>query len=61
MDTNPLAEEDDILDGVYELTGYEPVLGGKLTEKAIWVDESRCIGCRSVSYTHLTLPTKRIV
>ena len=29
-----------------ELTGYEPVLGGKLTEKAVWVDESRCIGCR---------------
>ena len=46
MDTNPLAEEDDIFDGAYELTGYEPVLGGELTEKAIWVDESRCIGCR---------------
>ena len=29
-----------------DLTGYEPVLGGKLAEKAIWVDESRCIGCR---------------
>ena len=28
------------------LSGYEPVLGGKLTEKAVWVDESRCIGCR---------------
>ena len=28
------------------LTGHEPVLGGLLTEKAIWVDESRCIGCR---------------
>ena len=25
------------------LTGYEAVLGGQLTEKAIWVDESRCI------------------
>ena len=28
------------------LTGFEPVLGGSLTEKAVWVDESRCIGCR---------------
>ena len=28
------------------LSGYEPVLGGKLTEKGVWVDESRCIGCR---------------
>ena len=28
------------------LTGHEPVLGGLLTEKAVWVDESRCIGCR---------------
>mgnify|MGYP005663607309 CR=1 FL=1 len=28
------------------LTGNEPVLGGLLTEKAVWVDESRCIGCR---------------
>ena len=31
---------------IIELTGFEPVLGGKLTEKAVWVDESRCIGCR---------------
>ena len=29
-----------------EITGHELVLGGELTEKAIWVDESRCIGCR---------------
>ena len=29
-----------------EFTGNEPVLGGALTEKAVWVDESRCIGCR---------------
>ena len=28
------------------LTGHEPVLGGLLTEKAVWVDEDRCIGCR---------------
>ena len=31
---------------INQLTGFEPVLGGKLTEKAVWVDESRCIGCR---------------
>jgi len=31
---------------VEEISGYEPVLGGKLTEKAVWVDESRCIGCQ---------------
>tara|TARA_B100000945_G_scaffold105418_1_gene83503 strand:+ start:20 stop:379 length:360 start_codon:yes stop_codon:yes gene_type:complete len=29
-----------------EITGYEPVLGGNLSEKAVWVDESRCIGCQ---------------
>jgi len=29
-----------------DLTGYEPVLGGELSEKAVWVDESRCIGCK---------------
>ena len=27
-------------------TGDEPVLGGALREKAVWVDESECIGCR---------------
>ena len=26
--------------------GLEPRLGGKLREKAVWVDESACIGCR---------------
>ena len=36
----------EVLDETIKLTGYEPVLGGKLVEKAIWVDESRCIGCR---------------
>ncbi len=30
-------------DGV---SGYEPVLGGELCEKAIWVDEAVCIGCQ---------------
>ena len=27
-------------------SGKEPSLGGQLREKAVWVDESRCIGCR---------------
>ena len=30
----------------YVLNGKEPRLGGKLREKAVWVDESICIGCR---------------
>ncbi len=45
MDTNTF----DVFDNseeIDQLTGFEPVLGGLLTEKAIWVDESRCIGCR---------------
>ncbi len=29
-----------------DITGFEPVLGGKLAEKAIWVDEAACIGCQ---------------
>ena len=29
-----------------QITGYEPVLGGKLIEKAVWVDEEVCIGCQ---------------
>ena len=29
----------------FELTGRDPVLGGKLREKAVWVDERKCIGC----------------
>ena len=45
MDTDPYFESE-ILNEVEELTGYEPVLGGKLTEKAVWVDESTCIGCK---------------
>ena len=28
------------------ITGYEPVLGGQLAEKAVWVDEAKCIGCQ---------------
>ena len=29
-----------------EREGNEPCLGGQLREKAVWVDESKCIGCR---------------
>ena len=45
MDLNSIDEVyfDDEFQGI---TGYEPVLGGELTEKAVWVDENRCIGCR---------------
>lgn len=27
-------------------TGLEPALGGNLREKAVWVEEADCIGCR---------------
>ena len=30
----------------FELSGRDPVLGGRLREKAVWVDEAVCIGCR---------------
>ena len=29
----------------FVLSGRDPVLGGKLREKAVWVDERKCIGC----------------
>ena len=29
----------------FYLNGRDPVLGGKLREKAVWVDERKCIGC----------------
>ncbi len=29
----------------FKLSGKDPVLGGKLREKAVWVDERKCIGC----------------
>ncbi len=45
MDTNSIIKSDNFKE-ISVLTGYEAVLGGKLTEKAIWVDESKCIGCR---------------
>ncbi len=28
------------------ISGFEPVLGGELREKAIWVNEANCIGCQ---------------
>ena len=30
----------------HDISGFEPVLGGELREKAIWVDEASCIGCQ---------------
>ena len=29
----------------FELSGRDPALGGRLREKAVWVDERKCIGC----------------
>ena len=29
----------------FKLNGRDPVLGGTLREKAVWVDERKCIGC----------------
>ena len=29
----------------FKLSGRDPALGGKLREKAVWVDERKCIGC----------------
>lgn len=28
------------------VSGLEPLLGGELRQKAVWVDEAVCIGCR---------------
>ena len=36
-----------------EITGWEPVLGGQLAEKAVWVDEAKCIGCQYLSLIHI--------
>jgi len=41
--TNPAFEASNNTD--FALTGRDPVLGGKLREKAVWVDERKCIGC----------------
>ena len=62
MDSNSLSAIDNYVE-TKELTGYEPVLGGELTEKAVWVDESRCIGCRycahvALSLIHISEPTR---
>ena len=53
VDLDSLEENnDDNLAAFYEyiesndISGFEPVLGGELREKAIWVDESACIGCQ---------------
>ena len=32
-----------------ESSGNEPLLGGELRQKAVWVDEVTCIGCRYCS------------
>ncbi len=29
-----------------DISGFEPVLGGELREKAVWVNEAECIGCQ---------------
>ena len=31
-------------------SGFEPLLGGALRQKAVWVDEPVCIGCRYCSH-----------
>ena len=41
---DPSAAFDSKIDDLSQ-NGMEPVLGGKLSEKAVWVDESKCIGC----------------
>ena len=43
--SNSIAAFDQFLDSD-RISGFEPVLGGELREKAIWVDESNCIGCQ---------------
>ena len=40
---NPAAEAD-------APTGLEPLLAGALRQKAVWVDEAVCIGCRYCSH-----------
>ena len=42
-------------------SGLEPILGGALRQKAVWVDEAVCIGCRYCAHvacnTFLVEPT----
>ena len=40
---------------------YGPVASGKTHLGAVWAERSTAICVKAVSYTHLTLPTKRIV
>tara|TARA_B100000579_G_scaffold225493_1_gene184640 strand:+ start:138 stop:509 length:372 start_codon:yes stop_codon:yes gene_type:complete len=43
FDISAAFESDSLNDN--QRTGREPVLGGKLKERAVWVDERKCIGC----------------
>ena len=45
INPNSIVAFDQFLDSE-KISGFEPVLGGELKEKAIWVDESNCIGCQ---------------
>ena len=46
MTFDPSAAFEAKSDEKFNLNGREPILGGKLRVKAVWVDESTCIGCR---------------
>tara|TARA_R100001594_G_scaffold36075_1_gene65677 strand:- start:27 stop:398 length:372 start_codon:yes stop_codon:yes gene_type:complete len=43
FDISAAFESDSLNDN--QRTGREPILGGKLKERAVWVDERKCIGC----------------
>ena len=47
--------------GSVPASGREPILGGALRQKAVWVDEAVCIGCRYCAHvasnTFLVEPT----
>ncbi len=45
INTDNLAAFHEYIDS-NDISGFEPVLGGELREKAIWVDEAACIGCQ---------------
>ncbi len=42
---DPLAAFNVKSENEFNTNGKEPILGGKLREKAVWVDERKCIGC----------------
>tara|TARA_B100000965_G_C19112815_1_gene549818 strand:- start:168 stop:587 length:420 start_codon:yes stop_codon:yes gene_type:complete len=42
---NPNAAFEADINDDFKISGRDPVLGGKLREKAVWVDERKCIGC----------------